>query len=70
MKKIAVIGASYLQEPLVRKAKEMGIYTLCFAWRDGAVPLDAKGVGDQKDSLSCMGRADAASRKNNRFRGV
>lgn len=40
MKKIAVIGASYLQEPLVRKAKEMGIYTLCFAWRDGAVCAD------------------------------
>lgn len=37
MKKIAVIGASYLQRPLVEKAKEMGIYTLCFAWKDGAV---------------------------------
>lgn len=36
MKKIAIIGASYLQEPLVRKAKEMGIYTICFAWADGA----------------------------------
>lgn len=40
MKKIAIIGASYLQEPLVRKAKEMGIHTLCFAWRDGAVCAD------------------------------
>lgn len=40
MKKIAIIGASYLQEPLVRKAKEMGLYTLCFAWRDGAVCAD------------------------------
>ncbi len=37
MKKIAIIGASYLQRPLVEKAKEMGIYTLCFAWKDGAV---------------------------------
>lgn len=36
MKKIAIIGASYLQEPLVRKAKEMGLYTICFAWREGA----------------------------------
>jgi len=36
MKKLAVIGASYLQEPLVIKAKEMGLYTICFAWRDGA----------------------------------
>lgn len=39
-KKIAIIGASYLQEPLVRKAKELGLYTLCFAWRDGAVCAD------------------------------
>lgn len=36
MKKIAIIGASYLQEPLVLKAKEMGLYTICFAWADGA----------------------------------
>lgn len=37
MKKLAVIGASYLQLPLVLKAKEMGIETHCFAWEDGAV---------------------------------
>ena len=36
-KKLAIIGASYLQEPLVRKAKEMGLYTICFAWAEGAV---------------------------------
>ena len=36
MKKLAIIGASYLQEPLVRKAKEMGLYSICFAWMDGA----------------------------------
>lgn len=40
MKKIAIIGASYLQRPLVEKAKEMGLYTLCFAWKDGAVCAD------------------------------
>lgn len=40
MQKLAVIGASYLQKPLVVKAKEMGIYTICFAWRDGAVCAD------------------------------
>jgi len=40
MKKLAVIGASYLQIPLVRKAKEMGIETHCFAWEDGAVCKD------------------------------
>lgn len=37
MKTLAVIGASYLQLPLVRKAKEMGLRVLCFAWPDGAV---------------------------------
>lgn len=40
MKKIAIIGASYLQKPLVEKAKEMGLQTLCFAWREGAVCAD------------------------------
>lgn len=35
-KKLAIIGASYLQEPIVLKAKEMGLYTICFAWREGA----------------------------------
>ena len=34
---IAVIGAGYLQLPLVRKIREMGYSPLCFAWRDGAV---------------------------------
>lgn len=37
MLKLAIIGASYLQLPLVRKAKEMGLYTVCFAWPEGAV---------------------------------
>ena len=32
MIKIAIIGASYLQEPLIRRAKEMGIETHVFAW--------------------------------------
>lgn len=32
MKKIAIIGASYLQDPLIRKAKSMGIETHVFAW--------------------------------------
>ncbi len=39
-KKLAIIGASYLQEPLVLKAKEMGVHTICFAWADGAVCKD------------------------------
>ena len=37
MKKIAIIGASYLQLPLVNKAKELGINTICFAWEEGSV---------------------------------
>ena len=37
MKTLAVIGASYLQLPLVEKAKEMGLRVICFAWADGAV---------------------------------
>jgi biotin carboxylase len=40
MKKLAIIGASYLQEPLVKKAKQMGIETHCFAWADGATCKD------------------------------
>ena len=44
MKKLAVIGASYLQLPLVEKAREMGLYTLCFAWPQGAV---CKEVADE-----------------------
>lgn len=35
--KLAVIGASYLQQPLVEKAKEMDLEVHCFAWEDGAV---------------------------------
>lgn len=36
-KKLAIIGASYLQEPLIDKAKEMGIETHVFAWAAGDV---------------------------------
>lgn len=42
-KRIAIIGASYLQLPLVRKAQQMGLETHCFAWADGAV---CKGEAD------------------------
>jgi len=43
MKKLAIVGASYLQLPLVAKAKEMGVETHCFAWEEGAV---CKNVAD------------------------
>ncbi len=32
MKKLAIIGASYLQEPLIQKAKAMDLETHVFAW--------------------------------------
>ncbi|MBB6332250.1 biotin carboxylase [Chryseobacterium sediminis] len=35
MKKIAILGASYLQLPLVKKAKENNHEVHCFAWDDG-----------------------------------
>ena len=38
--RLAVIGASYLQQPLVEKAKEMGLEVHCFAWEEGAVCKD------------------------------
>ena len=37
MKKIAIIGASYLQLPLILKAREMGVETHVFAWAAGDV---------------------------------
>ena len=40
MKTLAIIGASYLQRPLVERAKEMGLRTICFAWAEGAVCKD------------------------------
>lgn len=37
MQNIAIIGASYLQLPLVKKANELGYATHVFAWESGAV---------------------------------
>ncbi len=37
MKKLAIIGASYLQEPLIEKARSMGIETYVFAWKAGDI---------------------------------
>ena len=39
-KKLGIIGASYLQMPLVEKAREMGVESICFAWEEGAVCKD------------------------------
>jgi hypothetical protein len=32
MKKLAILGASCLQEPLVLKANQMSLERYCFAW--------------------------------------
>lgn len=40
MKKLAIIGASYLQKPIVEKCKELGVSSICFAWEEGAVCKD------------------------------
>ena len=37
MKKLAIIGASYLQNPLIEKAKSMRIETHVFAWKCGDI---------------------------------
>ena len=37
MKKIAIIGANAFQDPLIRKAKDMGFETHVFAWEAGDV---------------------------------
>lgn len=50
-KKLAIIGASYLQLPLVKKAKEMELETICFAWEEGAV---CKDIADQFFPISII----------------
>lgn len=55
MKKLAIIGASYLQLPLVEKAKEMGIEIHCFAWPDGAV---CKDIADYFYPISILEKED------------
>ena len=40
MTTLAIIGASYMQRPLVERAKAMGLRTICFAWAEGAVCKD------------------------------
>ena len=37
VKKIAILGAGYFQEPLIIKAKEMGLQVHCFSWLKDAV---------------------------------
>lgn len=70
---IAIIGASYLQLPLVKKAKEMGFITHVFAWEDGAIckneadyfyPIsitDIDSIGKICESIKPMGVVSIAS---------
>ena len=37
---LAIIGASYLQQPLVERAKQMGLRTICFSWPKDAACKD------------------------------
>lgn len=50
-KKLAIIGASYLQLPLVQKAIAMGIETHVFAWREGNV---VEGIADYFYPISIL----------------
>jgi biotin carboxylase len=40
MKKLAIVGASYLQVPLIKTACEMELETHVFAWEEGAIGKD------------------------------
>ena len=53
MKRIAIIGASIGQRPICEKAKEMGLFTYCFAYDNGAV---CKNVVDRFYPISIMDR--------------
>lgn len=50
-RKLAIIGASYLQLPLVEKAKELGLETHVFAWREGNV---VEGIADHYYPISII----------------
>ena len=60
---LAIVGASYLQRPLVEKARELGIRTICFAWENGAVCKDICDVFYpisivEKERILCVCRAE------------
>lgn len=54
-RKIAILGASYLQRPLVMKAKEMGLETHVFAWQEGNVVDD---ICDYYYNISILDKED------------
>ena len=54
MKKLAILGASYMQLPLIDEARNLGIETHVFAWEDGAV---AKPYADFYYPISILDKA-------------
>lgn len=55
MKKLTIIGASYLQRPLVEKCRELGIYSICFAWEEGAeVIKDPDLLDEMKETVTSL----------------
>ena len=56
IKKLAILGASYLQLPLVKKANEMGIETHCFAWDSPS--SDCKEVAHYFHPISVLEKTD------------
>lgn len=56
--KLIVIGASYLQVPLIEKAKEMGFETHIFAWEEGAV---GKSLADKFYAISILEKEEILS---------
>ena len=62
-KTLAVLGASYLQAPLLRRARDLGVRTLCFAWPQDAAcrneadrffPISIR----EKDEIAAICRAE------------
>ena len=59
MKKLAIIGASYLQVPLILKAKEMGLETHVFAWQLGD---EGERIADRFYPISIVEKEEIAER--------
>lgn len=60
-KNLAIIGASYLQLPLIEKAKEMGYTTHVFAWAVGDV---GEGVADYFYPISIINKNEILEKCN------
>jgi biotin carboxylase len=54
-KKLTILGASYLQAPIIKKAKELGVETHVFAWEKGAV---AKDIADYFYPISILDKEE------------